>query len=195
MSFWAVVFFYTLSWMACAYKSKRTDPVSQDTTSWPASFELGRVATEQEIAAWDIDVRPDGKGLPEGEGTVANGKIFFAAKCAVCHGKTGTEGPYDRLVDMKDSETEKDSKGSRKSIGSYWPYATTVYDYVHRAMPYTTPGSLTPDEVYSITAFLLHANGIIDSTQVINASTLPKIVMPAQHLFVPDDRKGGPEVR
>ncbi len=188
-----IMMLYALCLIACKHKSDNTSLTSQDTLNWPTSFEIGRAATKQEIAAWDIDVRPDGKGLPEGQGVVANGKLLYAAKCSTCHGITGSEGPYDRLVEVK--EKDSDSKGSKKSIGSYWPYATTVYDYVHRAMPYNAPGSLTPEEVYSITAFLLHANGIIDSTQVINANTLPRVVMPAQKLFVPDDRKGGAEVR
>lgn len=178
-------------------ESKRTEPSAvlyQDTVSWPVSFEIGRNATTKEIDAWNIDVRPDGEGLPRGEGVVAKGKILYAAKCASCHGRTGSEGPYDRLVTIKNEDGSKDSD-SKKSIGSYWPYATTIYDYVHRAMPYHAPGSLTPDEVYSLTAFLLYANQIIDSTQVINASTLPKVIMPARKLFVNDDRQGGAQVR
>ena len=91
--------------------------------------------------------------------------------------------------------TVAQSERADKTIGSYWPYATTLYDYIHRAMPYDSAGSLSPAEVYNITAWLLYANLIIDSTTVITAETLPRVAMPAQPLFIPDDRRGGPEVR
>ena len=161
-----------------------------DTLGWPASFGLGRPATAKEVAVLDIDVRPDGTGLPVGSGTVSVGKALYAAKCTVCHGATGVEKATlgGRLVATS-------LNGKEKAIGNYWPYATTLFDYIRRAMPFTAPGSLTNDEVYSLTAFLLQANKIIDSTAVINAKTLPKIVMPAQKFFVPDDRKGGRQVR
>src|SRR5690606_33050469 len=104
-------------------------------------------------------------------------------------GKTGKEGTIGgRLVGFSDTT-------KARTIGNYWPYATTVYDYINRAMPFNKPGSLTADEVYSLTAFLLNANNIIDSTAVMNPTNLPKVVMPAKDLFVPDDRKGGPEIR
>ena len=164
--------------------------VKPDTLGWPARFGLGRPATAKEIAVVDIDVRPDGTGLPAGSGTVSAGKALYAAKCTVCHGATGTESATlgGRLVAPSLTAREK-------AIGNYWPYATTLFDYIRRAMPLTTPGSLSNDEAYSLTAFLLQVNKIIDSTMVINAKTLPKIVMPAQKFFVPDDRKGGREVR
>jgi mono/diheme cytochrome c family protein len=150
----------------------------------PARFGFGRAAGRAQIAAWDIDVRPDGKGLPPGSGDVSAGNAVYQAKCAVCHGKTGMEGPNIPLVG-----------DSAKTIGNYWPYASTVFDYIRRAMPANAPGSLTNEEVYSLTAFLLHANKIIEGNTIINAQTLPKVVMPAQKRFVPDDRKGGPEVK
>ena len=161
---------------------------NKDDVNWPASFELGRPATPHEIALLDIDVRPDGKGLPEGSGNVVSGKLLYAAKCALCHGKTGIEGPQARLVGA-------DTTIRAKTIGNYWPYATTVYDYINRAMPVNAPGSLSPDEVYSLTAYLLYANEIIDENKIIDAKTLPEIKMPAHDLFIPDDRKGGPEIR
>ena len=155
---------------------------------WPASFELGRPATPSEIALLDIDVRPDGKGLPAGSGTAASGKLIYAAKCAVCHGKSGVEGLQARLVGA-------DTSIRAKTIGNYWPYATTVYDYINRAMPANAPGSLTSDEVYSLTAYLLNANEIISENKIIDAKTLPEIKMPAHDLFISDDRRGGPEIR
>ncbi len=154
----------------------------------PSRFGFGKPADSATIAAWDIDISPDGRGLPQGSGTVAYGRSVYTVKCVSCHGPTGTESAY-RLVGAF-GDTVK-----AKTIGNYWPYATTIFDYIRRAMPLNAPGSLSDSEVYGLTAFLLHANKIIDSNTVINAKTLPRIVMPAQKLFVPDDRKGGPEVR
>lgn len=157
----------------------------------PSSFGYGRKATQAEIDRLDIDVRPDGKGLPKGEGISAKGKVIFEAKCVACHGAGGIGGPNGSLVTNK---TPTD-KRREKTIGNYWPYATTVFDYVRRAMPFNEPGSLSNEEVYNLTAYLLNANGIIDEKAVINAQTLPKVEMPAKNLFVPDDRKGGAEIR
>ncbi len=159
-----------------------------DTLRWPDRFGLGRRATNEEMMKWDTDVRPDGAGLPAGSGTVASGRLVYAAKCASCHGKTGVEGPYNRLVATADQPKEK-------TIGNYWPYATTLFDYVRRAMPYNAPGSLTDEEVYGVTAFLLQANALLDSAAVLDAATLPKVVMPARQRFVPDDRRDGPHIR
>ena len=153
----------------------------------PARFGLGRAATAAEIKAWDIDVMPDGDGLPPGSGTPAGGVKIYTRKCAACHGPSGTEGPFDRLVGR--------DQGPARTIGNYWPYATTLYDYVHRAMPLGAPGSLAPDEVYSLVAYLLWRNEIIPETAVIDARTLPRVVMPARDRFVADDRRGGPEIR
>jgi len=152
-------------------------------------FGFGRPATPQEIAALDVAIRPDGKGLPPGSGTAREGKVIYAIKCAACHGKTGTEGPFSRLVGPMGDTTRA------KTIGNYWPYATTLFDYTRRAMPYNAPGSLSTAEVYSLTAYLLSANRIIDSGEVITSHNLAGIVMPAKKLFIPDDRKGGPEIR
>lgn len=173
-------------------KSSENVPFEADTLNWPKSFGIGRVATQREIDLLDIDVRPDGKGLPNGEGTVKSGKEIYALKCAACHGVTGTEGPNDRLVV---GDTTKTNVRPIKAIGNYWPYATTVFDYIRRAMPFNQPGSLSNEEVYSLTAYLLHENGLLDSKTVLNAANLPKVKMPAQKLFVPDDRKNGPEIR
>ena len=124
----------------------------------PARFGFGKTPTAAEIAALDIDVRPDGKGLPVGQGTVAEGKLIYKAKCAVCHGLTGTEGPQDILVGRTPSEgthfAESVEMARQKTIGNYWPYASTIFDYTYRAMPQNLPGSLSPDEVYSLS--LIH---------------------------------------
>ena len=156
---------------------------------WPSHFGFGRIATAKEIAVLDISIRPDGKGLPGGSGTVKEGKAVYAVKCAACHGRTGVEGPQARLVGAMGDTTKA------KTIGNYWPYATTLFDYTRRAMPYNAPGSLSAKEVYGLTAFLLYANKIIDSNKIIDAKSLPVIVMPAKKIFIPDDRHGGPEIR
>ncbi len=160
-----------------------------DTTAWPVSFGFGRPATPAAIAALDISIQPDGKGLPAGSGNTPAGKAIYLMKCAACHGKTGVEGPAARLVGPMGDTTKA------KTIGNYWPYATTLFDYTRRAMPYNAPGSLSADEVYSLTAFLLCANRVIDSNTVMTAKNLSDVVMPARQFFVPDDRKGGPEIR
>ncbi len=161
----------------------------QDTANWPASFGFGRTATTEEIEAIDIDIMPDGTGLPSGSGNAFEGKIIYTVKCAACHGATGREGPFNRLVGPM-GDTSK-----AKTIGNYWPYSTTVFDYIRRAMPQTAPGSLNDNEVYSLTAYLLYANKIIDSTVEISADNLAKIEMPAKKFFVKDDRHGGSEIR
>jgi mono/diheme cytochrome c family protein len=162
-------------------------------TGEPASFGFGRPATPSEIAAWDIDVRPDGMGLPPGRGTSADGAPVYAARCASCHGRTGKEGPNDILVGRLPGDAFPFGRDPRfpKTIGNYWPYATTLFDYVRRAMPADVPGSLTDTEVYAITAYLLFLNDLIPAGAVIDATSLPKVMMPARDRFVPDPR-GGP---
>lgn len=171
--------------VGCTQKKDDAQPLANK--QLPSRFCFGRPATAAQIAAIDIDVRPDGQGLPPGSGTVPEGRAIYAAKCASCHGATGVEGPYNRLVS---SDTSK-----AKAIGNYWPYATTLFDYIRRAMPFNAPGSLSNDEVYHLTAYLLHANGLVAADIVMNAANLPKVVMPAKDLFVPDDRTGGAEIR
>lgn len=180
--------------VGCSQGEERRTEGERDST-----FGFGRHATPEEIAAWDIDVMPDGTGLPDGEGTVAVGERLYEATCAACHGTTGVEGPNDRLVGREPREGfpfGRDPAMARmRTIGNYWPYATTLYDYINRAMPFDRPGSLEPDEVYSLVAFLLHANEIIAENDVMNATTLPVVVMPARDRFVRDNRRGGPEIR
>jgi hypothetical protein len=152
----------------------------------PERFGIGRVATSEEIKAIDIDVMPDGRGLPPGRGTVAEGAAVYAAKCAACHGAKGQGGSADRLAG---------GEGNQRTVGNYWPYATTLYDYTFRSMPFMQPGSLTPDETYGLVAFILHLNGIVPETAVMNADDLPKVMMPARNRFVPDNRTGGKVVK
>ena len=156
----------------------------------PATFGIGRPATPAEIAALDIDVGPDGAGLPAGRGTAADGAPIYAARCASCHGKTGKEGPNDILVGRLPGDAFPFAKDPRapKTIGSYWPYATTVFDYIRRAMPPDKPGSLRDDEVYGLVAFLLASNELIPQDAVVDAASLPKVKMPARDHFVPDTR-------
>jgi mono/diheme cytochrome c family protein len=142
---------------------------------------LGRPATAAEIAGWDISVGPDGAGLPPGGGTALKGATVYEQKCQACHGARGAGQPNDRLVGGHGTLA---SKTPVRTIGSYWPYATTVFDYVRRAMPYTQPQSLTDDEVYAVTAYLLQLNGIIGEADEMNAQTLPKVTMPNRGNFV-----------
>lgn len=181
--------FLSLLLSACSnnVSEERTIIEKGDTKYWPEHFRFGQPASKEKIAAIDIDIRPDGAGLPEGLGTASEGRKVYAAKCASCHGNNGVEGPYNHLVGTDTSKA--------KAIGNYWPYATTVFDYIRRAMPFNSPGSLSNKEVYNVTAYLLYANKLIDSSTVVNKQSLPKIEMPAKKLFIPDDRQDGKEIR
>ena len=149
------------------------------------SYGFGKPATDAEIAGWNIDVSPDGKGLPPGLGNVSQGRIVYESSCAACHGIKGEGKPADRLVGGVGS-----LKSARKvkTIGSYWPYAPTMFDYIRRAMPYNSPQSLSADQVYAVTAYLLHMNGIVGPDSVMNAESLPKVRMPNRDGFVGDSR-------
>lgn len=148
-------------------------------------YGLGRPATPAAIAAWDIDVAPDGAGLPKGSGSVAAGQAVYAAQCAACHGAKGEGKPADALVGGQGTlATGKPVK----TIGSFWPYATTVFDFIRRAMPYQAPQSLSADEVYAVTAYLLHLNGIVPADAVLDATSLPQVRMPNRDGFVADAR-------
>ena len=142
---------------------------------------LGRPATPAQIAGWDISIAPDGAGLPPGRGTAASGAVVYERKCQACHGAKGAGQPNDRLVGGQGTLA---SKTPVRTIGSYWPYATTVFDYTRRAMPYLQPQSLTNDEVYAVTAYLLHLNGIIGESDEMNPQTLPKVTMPNRDNFI-----------
>lgn len=166
---------------------------------WPEVFGFGHSVSSSEIAPWDIDVMPDGTGLPEGNGSVEEGRLLYAQKCILCHGATGTEGPFDRLVGREPREGFPFGREYRylsmRTIGNYWPYATTLFDYIRRAMPQNEPGSLSGPEVYAITAWLLHLNEIIPQDEEMNRVTLPAVKMPARDRFVYDNRRGGNEIR
>lgn len=154
----------------------------------PASaqrYGLGAALTPAAVAPWNIDIAPDGAGLPAGSGSVAAGRAVYAAQCAACHGAQGEGGIADRLVGGVGT-----LKADRpvKTIGSFWPYATTLYDFIRRAMPYTAPQTLSADDVYAVTAFLLHANGIVSANTVLDARTLPAVRMPNQDGFIADHR-------
>jgi S-disulfanyl-L-cysteine oxidoreductase SoxD len=145
--------------------------------------DFGRPATRAEIKLWDIDVAPDGKGLPVGGGTVAQGKQVFADNCAACHGDNGQGGIKDRLAGGQGTLA---SGAPVKTVGSFWPYATTLYDYIHRAMPYPTPGSLSTDDTYAVTAYILSLNGIVPPDGKVDKDSLPKIKMPNRDGFIPE---------
>jgi cytochrome c len=151
------------------------------------TFGFGQPASTEEIAGWDIDVRPDGTGLPPGSGSVQQGKELFARLGAKCHGAMG-EGS-DTAPPLVGGEGTLDTDAPVKTVGSFWPYATTLYDYIHRAMPADAPQSLTPDEVYALTAYLLYLNGIVPEDAVMDAKSLPQVVMPNHAGFTsPDPR-------
>lgn len=141
---------------------------------------LGVPASPEEVAGWDISIGPEGENLPAGSGTVAQGASIYAAKCFACHGPDGEGATNDRLAGGHGS---LGTDSAIKTVGSYWPYATTVFDYVRRAMPFQQPGTLSDDEVYALTAYLLNINGIIDESEILNAETLPAIEMPNRDGF------------
>lgn len=148
-------------------------------------YGYGEPPTKEQIAAWDIDVRPDGKGLPEGSGSVDEGMAVYETHCASCHGAFGEGmGRYPKLSGGDGTLTEDRPE---KTVGSYWPYASTLWDYIHRAMPFFAPQSLTDDQVYALTAYVLNLNYIVDSDFVANRETLPEVVMPNQDGFVWED--------
>ncbi|MBI4478057.1 MAG: c-type cytochrome [Acidobacteria bacterium] len=151
----------------------------------PPLYGLGRAPTAEELQKLDIIIGSDGNGLPPGSGTAGEGRIVYQTRCVECHGATGKEGPFDLLVGGRGSLT---SRRPLKTIGSYWPYATTLFDYINRAMPFDTPGSLSHDQVYATVAYLLYLNGIIGEHDRLDAATLRKVQMPNRNGFIPDDR-------
>ena len=165
----------------------------------PDLFGFGSPATQEEIRQADTDVTPDGRGLPHDSGTVAQGESVYRLRCSGCHGATGTEGPFDRLVGREPGDSFNFGRDpnflAKRTIGNYWPYATTLYDYINRAMPFDAPGSLSSKEVYSVVAYLLYRNQIIPGNAVVSDRTLPLVRMPARGRFVVDNRQGGRSIR
>jgi cytochrome c len=150
------------------------------------AYGYGQPATQKQIAGWDIDIRPDGKGLPPGRGTALDGEPLYEEKCAACHGVFGEgEGRWPKLAGGFDTLTEERPE---KTVGSYWPYASTLWDYIHRAMPFYQPQSLDDDEVYAITAHVLYLNDLIEDDFVLSNENLASIEMPNRDAFFVDPR-------
>src|SRR5438552_10771729 len=141
---------------------------------------LGKPISETDVSGWDINVLPDGTGLPPGSGTPADGARIYAAKCAVCHGQEGKGGSNAKLAGGEPIK----SIDAEKTIANFWPYSTTVFDYIRRTMPFRQPRSLTNDEVYALTAYILSINKIIGANDPMNAQTLPKVRMPNRDGFI-----------
>ncbi len=156
---------------------------------------IGRTPTTRELTRYaPFSVRPDGRGLPAGRGMAVEGKEIYVLSCARCHGPTGREGgmtgnrPTPPLVDTRPFKVGL----TNATVGNYWPYSTTIWDYIHRAMPFDRPGTLSNDEIYAVTAYLLYANGLIGERDVVDAYSLPKVRMPNRDAFVPDPRPDVP---
>jgi len=152
----------------------------------PQSPHLGTPISKTEVAKWDLTIFPDGRGLPPGHGTAKDGRAIYLQKCASCHGTQGQGATAEDLVSGPQPPT---ADHPNKAIGSYWPYATTIFDFIRRSMPPAAPGSLTPDELYALTAYLLAANKIIAESDEMDARSLPKIEMPNRNGFIPIDAK------
>src|SRR5450830_292855 len=149
------------------------------------TYGIGHAASERDLAAWNIDVDANGVGLPQGRGSVALGQTLYAQQCAACHGAHGEGKPADQLVGGQGTLS---SSNPVKTIGSFWPYATTLFDFINRAMPYNAPKSLSADDVYAVSAYLLHLNGIVSGDAVLDATSLAAVRMPNRDGFVEDSR-------
>jgi cytochrome c len=148
--------------------------------------QFGQPISPADIAPWDISIGPDGVGLPAGRGTATQGEAIYVAKCQACHGEKGSGKPNDPLVGGMG--TLAPDKVPMKTVGSFWPYATTLFDYLRRAMPFQESQSLTSDELYAVSAYILHLNGIVAANDVIDAQSLPKVRMPNRDGFIPFPR-------
>ncbi len=157
-----------------------TVPVSAD-PAIKKGPELGQVVTPEQAGSWDWNVYPDGEGLPVGRGTVAAGQLLFEQQCAFCHGIGGVGASADELAG---GEASLKSEVPDKTIGTYWPYSTTLFDFIRRAMPMNAPFSLSPDQVYAVTAYLLYINGIIKEDQELNQENLAAVAMPNRNGFL-----------
>jgi cytochrome c len=165
---------------------------SRTVSAQSPTYGVGRPPTAAELKAIDIEVTPDGKGLRPGSSTAAAGKDVYTRRCETCHGPTGKEGPQEVL---SGGQGTLRSQRPQKTVGSYWPYATTLWDYINRAMPFDHPGTMTTDEIYGATAYVLYLNGIVKEQDVLNQTTLPQIKMPNRDGFVVDPRPDIPILR
>jgi S-disulfanyl-L-cysteine oxidoreductase SoxD len=147
---------------------------------------FGQPVTADELAPWDISIGPDGAGLPAGRGTPKEGEAVYAANCQACHGEKGAGRPNDTLVGG--FGTIASDRPAVKTVGSYWPYATTLFDYIRRAMPYQQTKSLSNDDLYAVSAYILHLNGVIGADDALDAQSLPKVKMPNRDGFIPFPR-------
>lgn len=160
---------------------------AQTKNDTPRNYGIGRVATPEQIAGWDIDIRPDGQGAPSGRGSVKDGEKVYMDKCAACHGEFGeSAGRWPQLAQGKDTLASHDPV---KTVGSYFPYLSSVFDYIRRAMPFGDSESLTNDELYAVTAYVLNLNDIVDDKFVLSKETWGKVKLPNQGGFLDDDRE------
>nr|QIG91345.1 cytochrome c [Bradyrhizobium sp. 6(2017)] len=148
-------------------------------------YGIGRAATPAEIAGWNIDIGRDGAALPPGSGSVERGRIVFSEQCAACHGDSGQGGVGDRLVGGQGTLA---SPKPIRTVGSYWPYASTLFDYIRRAMPQSAPQSLSNEDVYAVSAYILSLNGVVPTNAVLDAKSLAAVKMPNRDGFVSDPR-------
>jgi cytochrome c len=160
------------------------------TSAWAeGSYGIGRLATPGEIAGWNIDVDSHGNNLPPGSGNVSHGREVFDQQCAACHGAKGEGGLGDQLVGGQGTLA---TRNPVRTVGSFWPYAPTLFDYIRRAMPQNAPQSLSNEDVYAVSAYILNLNGLLPADAVLDAKTLSTIKMPNRGMFVDDPR---PDVR
>lgn len=149
------------------------------------SYGVGRAASAEEVAAWDVTIGPEGRELPVGSGTAKDGAQVYEVRCKECHGEAGVGGDHAALIGNPEQLKETPPV---KTVGSYWPYATTLFDYTRRAMPFEEPGTLTADQVYAVTAYVLYLNGLVGEDDVLDRESLPQVVMPNRDGFVRDPR-------
>ena len=149
------------------------------------TYGVGRPAAADEVAAWDVTIGPEGRELPAGSGTAKDGAQVYEVRCKECHGDQGVGGDHAGLVGNPEQLKQTPPL---KTVGSYWPYATTLFDYTRRAMPFEEPGTLSADQVYAVTAYILHLNGLVAEDDVLDRESLPRVVMPNRDGFVRDPR-------
>ncbi|MGB8575024.1 MAG: c-type cytochrome [Pseudolabrys sp.] len=182
MSRWASLTFFVA--LLFAFNASARAQTKIDT---PRNYGIGRVATPEQVAGWDIDIRPDGQGAPSGRGSVKDGEKVYMDKCAACHGEFGeSAGRWPQLAQGKGTLASHDPV---KTVGSYFPYLSSVFDYIRRAMPFGDSESLTNDELYAVTAYVLNLNDIVDDKFVLAKETWGKVKMPNQGGFFDDDRE------